>query len=313
MKLVFPKRAIVIGIASIAILTLGFFFWPRTCGQVDPGKLACLIRQADKIVVYEGPMDGSPILFISTNPKDIAEFNDALNVIRPKTEFSCACFGTPAVRLYKGNSELALITNHHGFSVRCSLWESDAELKDSDQWLKWFDKHNIPGPRREYDDSAERAKKAKVSYQHWIAAMPKSIGPLWNKANNNPASVDVTILRPAIIEEFSDPHQRALALFSWYGSGAGPWSGYPSYEHVAEKLLFDISIPELIAAAEEENLTEAQLEGAARLFGGWEFSRWHAEEQKLLPAALKKRLLDHSMKSSDEDKLGRAHHAFAEP
>jgi|SRR6185295_15705735 len=54
------------------------------------------------------------------------------------------------------------------------------------------------------------------------------------------------------------------------------------------------------------------LEGAARLFGGWEFGQRRPDDLDALPADLKKRLLDHSLKSSDADKLGRAKHAFAQ-
>lgn len=37
------------------------------------------------------------------------------------------------------------------------------------------------------------------------------------------------------------------------------------------------------------------------------------DDRKALLAALKKRLLDHSLKSADDDKLRRAKHAFAQP
>ena len=95
--------------------------------------------------------------------------------------------------------------------------------------------------------------------------------------------------------------------------GAGPWSGFPSYEEIAEKLLLEYPTPELIASAETETLTEPQLEGAARLFGGWPFGQSRPADSKALPAPLKKKLLDHSLKSTDEDKLLRARSAFGQP
>lgn len=278
---------------------------------VEPAKLASLIKQADKIVVFDGPMEDAKVLFTSTAPKDISEFNDALTVLPPKGWFHCMCDGTPAIRLYRGDRELALVTNHHGLSVRCSLWASDAMLTDPEKWLQWFDARKIPEPRKEFEDMAASTKQSEISYARWRAAMPKSVRPLWEKAVRDGIFPNVKPLRAALAKEFPDTRQRILALFSWYGSGAGPWSGFPSYESAAEELLLDIPTPDLIAAAQADSLTEAQIEGAARLFGGWGFSHRRPDDRKTLPDALKKKLLDHSLKDTDEDKLGRAKNAFA--
>ena len=279
---------------------------------VESAKLAALIEQADKIVVSESPMKDAKVLFSSTAPKDIAEFNDALTVLPPKGWFHCMCIGTPAVRLYRGDTELALVTNHHGRSIRCSLWTSDAMLKDPEKWLLWFDARKMAEPRKEVDDMAARAKQGEVSYARWLGAMPKSVRPLWARATRNETSPNVKPLRSAIAKEFPDMRERVLTLFTWFGSGDGPWSGFPSYETAAEELLLDIPTADLIAAVETDNLTVAQLEGAARLFGGWDFSQRRPDDRKTLPAALKKKLLDHSLKSTDDDKLGRAKNAFAQ-
>lgn len=279
---------------------------------IEPAKLASLIKQADKIIVFDSPMKDANVLFSSTTPKDVAEFNDALTVEPPKGWFHCMCIGTPAVRLYRGDTELALITNHHGRSVRCSLWTSDAMLKDPEKWLQWFDARNMPKPRKEVEDMAARARQGEVSYTRWLGAMPKSVRPLWARLTRDAISPNVKPLRAALAKEFPDTRQRILALFTWYGSGDGPWSGFPSYESAAEELLLDISTSDLIAAAQADNLTERQLEGAARLFSGWDFSQRRPDDRKTLPAALKKKLLEHSLKSTDDDKLGRAKSAFAQ-
>jgi hypothetical protein len=98
-------------------------------------------------------------------------------------------------------------------------------------------------------------------------------------------------------------------LYAWFGSGQGPWSGFPSYETVAERLLLDFQTETLIAAAEAAR-TAQQLEGAARLFAGWEFSQHRQEDLARLRPDLKQRLLAHSLESTDEDKRSRARHAF---
>jgi hypothetical protein len=277
---------------------------------VEPAKLSAIIAQADKIAVFEDPTKDAKVLFSSREPDDIAEFNAALLVVPAKNDFHCMCLGTPAVRLYRGKDELALVTNHHGRSIRCSLWSSDAMLKDPEKWLHWFDAHNIAGPRKEVNGMAASAKERAIASTRWLAAMPTSVRPLWTRAIRDEFSPNVKALRSALAKEFPDAHQRVCVLFSWYGSGAGPWSGHPSYESLAEELLLDFPTPQLVAAAEDENLSDTQLEGAARLFGGGDFSQRRPDEVKRLPSALKKKLLEHCLKSTDEDKLGRARHAF---
>jgi hypothetical protein len=154
-------------------------------------------------------------------------------------------------------------------------------------------------------------KKAVAAEARWREAMPKSIVPLWDGVRTE-FEPDLAPLRAALAKEFPDARQRILTLFAWYGSGAGTWSGFPGYEEIAEKLLLEYPTPDLVAAAETETLTEPQLEGAARLFGAWTFGQKRPADLEALPAALKKKLLDHSLKSTDKDKLGRARSAFGE-
>src|SRR5262245_55003523 len=73
-----------------------------------------------------------------------------------------------------------------------------------------------------------------------------------------------------------DPSQAALdahVLFGWFGSGQGPWSGFPMYEQVAEQLLLDFPTDALVEALTQHQITPTQLEGAARYFAGWGFRK----------------------------------------
>jgi hypothetical protein len=280
---------------------------------VDPAKLFALIKKADRIVVAESSLDDEKVIFSSSNLKDITEFADALRVVVPEDWFHCPCFDSPVVRLYRGDTELAVITNHQGRSVSCSLWSGDALVSDPEKWLKWFDARKLHQPRKEYEETNARAKQYEASEARWRAAMPRSIRPLWPYAANQQVSPDLSPLRAALAREFSEISNRILAILTWYGSGDGRWSGYPAYEQIAEELLLDFSTGEIVSAVESSNLTEAQLEGTARLFGGWSFSHRRPNDLQEVPAALKRILLEHSLKSADDDKRGRAEHAFKKP
>ena len=84
------------------------------------------------------------------------------------------------------------------------------------------------------------------------------------------------------------------------------------YESVAEEMLLEYSTPELLTAIQSSPLTEQEKEGTARLFGGWDFNNRRPEDHALIPADLKKVLLDHSLVSTDQDKIGRAQSAFGQ-
>jgi hypothetical protein len=276
---------------------------------VDPAQLVKIIGEADKIVVTEGPLADAKMVYTSSSRKDILEFRDALTVIRPKQWFHCMCLGAPAIRLYRGDKELVLISSHHGRSVRCSLWTSDAEVSDQEKWVSWFDVRGMPELRREVEAMASAAKGREASYLRWRTAMPKSLKPLWESATRDPFAPDLKVLEDALAKEIPDTRERVLALFGWFGSGAGPWSGFPMYESIAEELLVKLPVSDLVSAAETDDLSEQQREGAARLFSSWPFQRRPGD--KTLPPALKKKLLAHCLKTGDQDKRDRAKKALA--
>lgn len=164
-----------------------------------------------------------------------------------------------------------------------------------------------------YDEDALRARQAasRVARVRWDTAMPRSLATV--RMTDDDGIVDDTMIpgmRAALDADYPDATARILALYRWYGSGAGPWSGFPAYEEPAERLLLSHTTGDLLAALEAGALDEAQLEGAARLFGGWAFSRDRPRDGARIPEAWKTRLLAQALRSDDEDKRGRAQRAF---
>lgn len=127
-------------------------------GNTSPVELAQLIDRADKLVVsgntFSADNDGSSILFVSVDRKDLDALRYALEVKRPRKDmvFCCLCSGYPAIFLYDHGKQIGRITYHHGKTIRChALWASDATIVDAEPSLKWFDERNIPEPREEHD------------------------------------------------------------------------------------------------------------------------------------------------------------------
>lgn len=277
---------------------------------VNPKQLYDLIELSDSLVVKDGPFEDSKTLFESKDKKDLSDLRNSLVIERPERGFHCMCLGEPAIYLYKNGKELALLTNHHGISVRCSLWSSDAPVIEPEKWLKWFDDRNIPGPRKEYEEMKAQEEKSKKSWDRWITAMPKEIKPHWEKAIGQFGMVNIGPLVEVLENEMPDKTQRILVLLEWFGSGAGPWSGFPSYESAAEEMLLKYTTSDILAAIKATNLTLAQTEGTARFFGGFSFSKKHPNGLTELPDAIKKMLWNHVKSTKDKDKFERAESAF---
>jgi hypothetical protein len=276
---------------------------------VQPEELAKLIDRADRIVILQEPLEGSAVLYQSSERRDLDTLKAAISVERPERYMHCMCSGTPAIELYADGKKIGQITNHHAKLIRCSLWQSDAPLTDVGAFLRWFDDRDIPGPRKEYEAGLERDKEWAANEQKWLDAMPPALRPHWPAATRS-FDPDLALLHRALSEQVPDKDERIRALFAWYGSGAGPWSGFPAYEDIAEKMLLDYPTQDLVAAVEGKNLTSGQTEGVARLFGGWTFSQLRPNDLRLLSPGLKAQLLKHSLVSPDEDKRSRARRAF---
>jgi len=172
----------------------------------------------------------------------------------------------------------------------------------------------------------DQARQAPVARKRWVDAMPEALRPFWEepsallltyepkgKGGVKFVDADVEPQQTALASAVQDPTVRIRALLHWYGSGAGPWSGYPSYEGTAALLLLAHTTPELLAAARSAPLTAEQKEGAARLFAGWEFTRERPKDGALVPAELRTELLEHTRLGRDDDKRRRAEAAFAGP
>lgn len=281
-----------------------------TEAQVVPQDLTSLILTADKIIITEGPSQTSKHIFESVDISDIAELSRALIIAKPAQKFHCMCAGTPAIHLYKNDTLLVRITNHHGQSVRCSLWRSDVTIVDSESWLEWFDKRNINEPRKEFEHIKTLREQSIIDKNRWIAAMPTGLAREWKEFHRVLGSHETSYLRTALNKSTPDTHEQIRALLTWHGSGAGPWSGHPAYESAAENMLLEYAITDIVSAIDLNHISNPQLEGAARLFAGWDFSQRFPNGHQEIPSILKAALWNAVKNTDDKDKLARAQQAF---
>lgn len=299
---------------------------------VRPAELGITIGHADTIVVYDSTpaisTDGtevpSRILYSSVARKDISELRQAIVVEPPRSWFRCACYPPIEIVLSRAGKELAVISVYEELTIGFSRWSGDARIVSQEKLLKWFDARGISGPRRAIEQMRASEAAEHAASERWLSAMPSSFRPLWPRLMKDPnwwsspplaVAASVKALEPELEKELPDPKARVVELFSWFGSGAGPWSGYPAYEDVAAQLLLQQQQSVLLAAFRDTTLTESELEGAARFFSGYCYDHLYCppEENKIAPLLcdqFKRALLLHVLKDADEDKVARFRHAL---
>lgn len=284
------------------------------------------IRRADTIMVLGGGPPYSPV-YSSTNPKEISELRTVVAIEPPRGWFRCACFPELEVTLSRKGKELGVIAIQENLTIGFSRWSGDAVAASQKSLLKWFDARGINGPRRSYERKLASEKADRLASKRWLSAMPSSLRPLWPKLMQDRdwynSSVDsatenaANALAPALTKQFPDDGQRIRALFSWFGSGAGPWSGFPADEEVPARLLLRHTPRELLSTLEASALNDSEMEGAARFFSGYSyeapFVRAITKDRRLIaamPADLRQALMRHVLKTGDHDNIERARRAF---
>jgi hypothetical protein len=279
--------------------------------QQQLSAISALIDQADEMVVYGEGFKREFVVYRSRNRKDFNELKAAITLKRAGGPFQCACMDGPEIALMKDGKEIATVWNHEGTAIGSSVWDGDWETADSNRWLRWFDAREMKFAREFYNQMQSQARSDETAERRWNKATPSSLRPLTKVMNFTDLTEGTLKLKPfndALKNQYPDERNRILALMAWYGSGAGPWSGYPGYEQLVEKLLRQYPTTLLITVAESDKLDDQQLEGAARILAGWTPVR----DQTQIPDSLRKKLLEHSLKSNDQDKIERAKKRFGD-
>lgn len=297
-------------LGALLILVVSVPLAAQDSAQKQISALFSLIDQADEMVVYSEGFKREFVMYRSSDRKDFEDLKSAITLKAKGGPFACACMDGPEIALLKGKEEIATVWNHEGTAIGSSVWKGDWENRNPDRWLRWFDTRGMSYARKFYEQMQSEQRKAEIDEQHWLKAMPAALKPLWSKAQSQyhpPLQFpDLQPLNAALAQQYPDAGDRIRALLAWFGSGAGPWSGFPGYEEIAAKLLRQYPTTDVIEAVEGRGLTDEELEGAARLLGSWT----PLSDRTPIPTELRRALLVHCLQSLDEDKKDRARKAF---
>lgn len=265
------------------------------------GSLDQALAGARRVAVSEvvpGRRRRGRLLLEVRDPAEVVELVSLIR-IRPADPFHCMCFGDQHVDVYGRVRRRARITLHHGRSIRWDAWDSDALLDEPMPLLRWLADHGVDRPLHDFESAREEELRALEAWDRWKEAAPACLRPIieqipsgsfdpFDPGHPDPLAPALETLRGA----YGTDVAAVRALLSWYGRGAGPWSGYPSYESVAEQLLLRFPTG-AIAAAIEGSPGEHELTGAARYLSSYEFGRWRRGDLGDIPDGLISKLVDH--------------------
>ena len=227
---------------------------------IEPKQLFDLFDNADKIVVNKVRKNIRVILFESKIIKDLTDLKQSIEISNLKANPKCKCNikgnviekkngdeGCDySIQLFKDNKETIEINIFNGSKISCNLWAQMVSIGNLDKWYAWFDEHKIPRPTKGMPTSIRTV---------FVFPVP----PLFKLMEIN------TLIEP-LKKEIPNQNKRILALFSWYGSGASPWTNCPTYEGIAEKMLTEYKLADIANALQLVKLTDSQKEGAVRYF-----------------------------------------------
>lgn len=267
----------------------------------DRDALDRVLADARAVQIREMRGDSKSLL-VERDPVAVQALREALHVT-DEPGSSCMCFGDVSlIFLDAAGRELTGVTLHHGDSVRWNDaarwggWRDDAILVDSERSLEWLAVRGITWPLREFRESQRRMAEALRVQRLWAADIPELLTeytPLFLETSNR----GVPLLEPELIEVrerllsgYPAPVDRIIRLLTWYGSGTGTASGYPTHEAVPAQFI-DLERDEDIARAVEAADARAAL-GAVRYLVSWPGRQRIAPLLKHLSPAAQRKILE---------------------
>jgi hypothetical protein len=156
----------------------------------------------------------------------------------------CECCGDPTFEFYHGEKLLAMVSYHHGRSLRWRRkWTGDAHLtKASREWLVgWLAEHAVEGPKQEIEEQLESIRIARLAEREWTHVVPTGFLAGIERAEDSPGGggEESSRAKDDYIESFfGSRSERFLTLFRIMGSLPMRWDAYyPMHRHLREYFL----------------------------------------------------------------------------
>lgn len=275
------------------------------------------LERAERVRIHDAGVAGRDLVMPKTTTpllevagsSELLGLRDALK-IEERAAGHCMCHGSLGLEFIdRSGAVVALVGLHHGRSIRWDEWKDDALLIDGMRLLTWLAERGVKGPLQDFEEARRSAEVAEAAWERWQKAMPECLRAVnlegldhpdahLEKYEGHAATFNAVV--PVLARAYPDENARILALFRWYGSGEGTWTGYPSYEGVPEQLLMKFRTRALIRALESVAVPSPELlTGAARFFGGHCFRKHREDPRSLLSGEVRRRFREHLLPTAD--------------
>lgn len=235
--------------------------------EADVSALDRIIAGAQTVWVSEVP-DGRPVEI--RDPIVLQQLRMALRVSQ-MSDMDWMSADEVRFQFRDGSgAELATVGFATDDLLRWQGWDCDALVADPQGLLHWLAGQGITKLLQQQQDRLREREREQLSRRRWEAAIPAPIADrvprlLTSMGKFPPAGV--TELSATLLSAYPGAVARISRLLSWYGSGSGLASGYPSYEDAPIQLLDTQDREDLVQAL--ELASGAAAAGAARYLGSW--------------------------------------------
>lgn len=240
-------------------------------------QLDGLLKRAHRVRILEGgaargrPLGGRVLATLAG--AEIEALRAALRIVEDGPPFHCMCHGDLAIDIRGRLLRIAVLSYHHGESLRLEGAGSDVELVDGPALLRLLAARGVGEPLARHEAGVRADEQRAGAAERWRAATPAALreridalsaGPMGLPRHEHDAAYDEVV---AELRAHAGAGDRAIAaeLLAWVGSAdESPWSGHPAYECAPLVLLRRLDPAALLAAIESAD-DDASLLGAARL------------------------------------------------
>jgi len=289
-------------------------YYPPTQASLD----ALFQSTARLRVVDQQRMSSHPpsAVLADVGMAEVRAVRDMLTIQEGGPAFHCMCMGDLAVELYAPTHPLVALSYHHARSLRHPHWNSDAPLLHGPALLYWLAQRGATGPLLAHQAMVDRAMRDHQARQIWLAAAPPVLAANLPRYETDPSGFPAGDAPPTMDEAerlvratYPSVEAAVATLLEWYGTGSGPWSGYPSYEDVPSILVRRLGLPVARSVLARPHVTERALLGGARLFSSWEVVTKKPFEVCQVPPAVWARMSPIVLRIGDQDVTARFQHA----
>lgn len=186
--------------------------------------------------VFENKAMSDKVVLTITDATNINTFGELLEIDENYSESYCVCLGTYAIELYQNENIKAIISLHHGQSIRYHYWRSDGELANKDALVEFLNDLGLSEPLQKRIEQKRHLHPDRVAERRWLEFAPKCFEKYWYAIINPDLDYLPNLINDLVIE-IPNKDQRIISLLQTFGKTDNFFTSYPIYEEAPKHIL----------------------------------------------------------------------------